>query len=103
MDNECSQELKNALTKETIEWQLVPPNSHQANAAKRAIQTFKDHFKAGLASLDPNFPITEWDCLLGQAELTLNLLQSAHVNPKLLAYTYLFGQFDYNKLRLSPR
>ena len=55
-------------------FQLVPPHTHRANAAERAIQTFKNHFKAGIASLDPDFPITEWDRLLEQAFLTLNLL-----------------------------
>ena len=102
MDNECSQELKKTLDKETIQWQLVPPYSHCANAAEHAIQTFKAHFKAGLATLDPNYPISEWDCLLPQAELTLNLLQSACVNPKLSSYAYLFGQFDFNKMPLVP-
>ena len=56
-DNECSIDLKNALTKEGIQWQLVPPHLHRANAAERAIQTWKNHFKAGLATLDPNFPL----------------------------------------------
>ena len=56
MDNECSQDLKLALTKEAIEWQLVPPHHHRANLAERAIQTFKAHFKSFLATADPDFP-----------------------------------------------
>lgn len=44
----------------------------------------------------------EWGRLLVQAELTLNLLHSARVNPKLSAYAYLFGQFDYNKKPIVP-
>ena len=39
MDNECMQDLKNALNKENIKYQLVPPHLHQANKAERAIQT----------------------------------------------------------------
>ena len=74
MDNEFSDDMKIALRKEKIQHQLVPPNCHRANAAERAIQTFKNHFKAGLATLDPDFPVKEWDRLLPQAELTLNLL-----------------------------
>ena len=102
LDNEVSQELKNAMEKNSVTYQLVPPYSHRANAAERAIQTFKNHFKAGLASLDPAFPIAEWDRLLDQAFLTLNLLRPARVNPSLSAYTYLFGLFDFNATPLAP-
>jgi hypothetical protein len=33
-----------------------PPHCHRHNAAERAIQTFKEHFVAGLSSVDPHFP-----------------------------------------------
>ena len=59
MDNECSADLKIALAKADVKYQLVPPHIHRANKAERAIQTFKSHLKAGLASLDPDFPIRE--------------------------------------------
>jgi hypothetical protein len=55
-----------------------------------------------LATCDPNFPISEWDRLLFQAELTLNLLRAARVNPKLYVYAYLHGNFDFNKTPLAP-
>ena len=67
----------------------MPLHNHRANVAERAIQTFKNHFKAGLASVDEQFPIAEWDRLLDQAFLTLNLLRTARVNPKLSAHAYL--------------
>ena len=67
MDNECSIDLQTALQIEDIEWQLVPPHNHRANAAERAIQTFKHHFKACLSTIDPDFPLCEWDRLLHQA------------------------------------
>ena len=85
LDNKCSQDLKNAFIKEEIVWQLVPPHQHQANAAERAIQTFKHHMKACLATIDPQYPLREWDRLLPQCELTLNLLRASKVNPKLSA------------------
>ena len=50
---------------------------------------------ASLATFDPAFPIAEWDRLLFQAELTLNLL-------KLSADAYLNGNFDFNKTPLAP-
>ena len=52
--------------------------------------------------LDPDFPVTEWDRLLPQAELTLNMLHISRYNPNLSAYAYLFGQFDYNKTPVVP-
>ena len=84
-------------------YQLVPPHNHRANAAERGIQSFQNHFKVGLASLDPNFPIAEWDHLLTQAFLTLNLLRTANSNPRLSAHAYLFRQFDFNATPLAPR
>ena len=94
--------MKQAFTKEQKSWQCVPPHQHRANVAEQAIGTFKDHMKACLATLDPDFPLREWDRLLLQIELTLNLLHTSKVNPKLSAYAFIFGQFDYNKTPLVP-
>ena len=102
MDNEISNDLKAALTKNETSYQLVPPYSHKRNLAERAIQTWKNHFKAGLASLNPNFPLSEWDRLLHQANITLNLLRSSRSNPKISAYTYIFGEFNFLATPLAP-
>jgi hypothetical protein len=102
LDNEASAELKRALTKYNLTYQLVPPHVHRRNAAERAIRTYKSHLLAFLATCDPEFPVSEWDRLLFQAELTLNLLRSSRVNPKLSAYAYLHGNFDFNKTPLAP-
>ena len=102
LDNEASADLKKGLQKYGLEYQLVPPHVHRRNAAERAIQTYKNHLLAFLATCDPAFPVSEWDRLLFQAELTLNLLRSSHVNPKLSAYAYLNGNFDFNKTPLAP-
>ena len=102
LDNEISEEFRTALKKHNLEHQLVPPHQHRRNAAERAIQTFKNHFIAGLASTNPKFPIREWDRLLNQAEITLNLLRNSRLNPKLSAYAFLFGNFDFNKTPMAP-
>ena len=57
LDNKCLVELKAAFLKETIGFQRVTPSYHQVNTVERAILTFKSHFKSGLASLDPDFPM----------------------------------------------
>ena len=102
LDNECSAKFKDILTENEIEYELVPPHQHRRNAAERAIRTFKNHFLAGLATCDPDFPLREWDRLVTQAELTLNLLRNSRVNPNLSAWAYLFGNFDFNKSPLAP-
>jgi len=77
LDNEMSATLKKAFVKNGVTYQAVPPHMHRANAAERCIQTFKDHLLSGLATCDPEFPINEWDRLLPQCEMTLNLLRTA--------------------------
>lgn len=102
LDNEVSTELTSAFTKKKIQYQLVPPDVHRRNAAERAIQTWKHHFIAGISTVDPTFPMAEWDRLVKQGELTLNLLRNSRVNPKLSSWAYIFGNFDYNSTPLAP-
>ena len=103
LDNEISNELRQAFYKQQVTHKLVPPHIHRRNLAERAIQTFKHHFIAGLASADPKFPVAEWDRLLPQAILTLNLLQRARINENLSAHAYLFGEFNFQATPLSTR
>jgi hypothetical protein len=102
LDNEFSTELEEKMKENNVQFQLVPPHIHRRNAAERAIQTFKHHFLAILASCDINFPIREWDRLLDQAEVTLNLLRNSRMNPLLSSYAYLFGNFDFNATPIAP-
>jgi hypothetical protein len=60
LDNECSEALKQFMRQASVDFQLVPPYDHRQNAAERAIGIWKDHFVAGLASTDPNFPMNLW-------------------------------------------
>jgi hypothetical protein len=85
LDNEASTALKNYFTVNNIAYQLVRPHCHRLNAAERAISTFKEHFVAGLSSVDPSFPMHLWDRLLPQAEITLNLLWTSRLHPQLSA------------------
>ena len=83
-------------------FQLVPPEMHWRNWAERVIQTFKNHFLSILAGVDPAFPPYLWDLQLLQAELMINLLCKAHLNPKISAWEYFNGPFDFNKTPLGP-
>jgi hypothetical protein len=93
MDNEASKLLKMYLHQQNITFQLVPPYSHRRNAAERAIRSFKDHLIAGLCSTDKSFPMHLWERLLPQAVITLNMLRTSRINPKLLASTHIDGQY----------
>ncbi|KAL7478346.1 LOW QUALITY PROTEIN: hypothetical protein ACHAW6_006995, partial [Cyclotella cf. meneghiniana] len=83
-------------------YELVPPDMHRQNRAEKAIQTFKDHFVAILSGVDESFPMHLWDRLLPQAEMTLNLLRQSNVAPKVSAYAYMNGPYDFNKMPLAP-
>ena len=102
MDNEASATLKAAVGKHNIKYQIAPLHLHRWNAAERAIQTFKAHLIAGLCSIDLDYPETEWDYLLDQAEITINLLRACRINLKILAYNAVFGAFNFNKTPLAP-
>jgi hypothetical protein len=93
--------LKEYMHNQAIDFQLVPPGTHRRNAAERAIDTFKNHFIAALCSLDKNFPLHLWDCLLPQAVLTLNLLRGLCINPKLSAWAQILGPYNYNSTPIA--
>jgi hypothetical protein len=67
LNNKASAALKNFFTTHDVDYQLVPPHYHRRNAAECAIRTFKEHFVAGLSSVDPTFTLHLWDRLLPQA------------------------------------
>ncbi len=52
IDNQCTKQIKKFLTNKDCELMLVEPHNHCVNVAKRAIQTFKDHFISALATTD---------------------------------------------------
>jgi hypothetical protein len=94
--------LKNFFTINDIAYQLVPPHCRRRNAAERAIRIFKEHFVAGLSSVDSSFPMHLWDRLLPQAETTLNLMRTSRLHPQLSAAAHYHGLMDYNKTAFAP-
>ena len=94
--------MKKYMKLSDIDFQLVPPHNHMRNSAERAIRTFKEHFIAILCSTDKNFPLQQWDELLPQAEITVNLLRQSNINPKLSAWHQLEGIFDFNRTPMAP-
>jgi hypothetical protein len=60
LDNKASDAFKKEI-RTNCNLQLVPPDTHHRNLAERAIQTFKSHFIAIFAGIDPSFPMSLWD------------------------------------------
>ena len=100
LDNEATHELKSAIWVNGCTVELTPPNVQQQNNAEWAIQTFKGHSIAILSGVDNFFPINEWDALILQSVLMLNLLRQSTVAPKISAYTYHHSPFDYDRITL---
>jgi hypothetical protein len=87
-----------ARTKGCRSWssltQLVPPHCHRRNAAERATGNFKEHFVAGISSVDLSFPMHLLDSILPQAEITLNLLRTSRLHLQLSAAAHYRGLVD---------
>ena len=56
-DNQATKPIKEFLKTKNCKWQFVEPANHRVNAAERAIQTYKNHFIAGLSSTDSHWPL----------------------------------------------
>ena len=98
----CSTDLKRVILKIKGDLELVPPHQHRWNAAERAIRTAKNYLLARLATCNPDYPIAEWDRLLTQSEIILSLLRNSRVTPKLSAWAYHNGFFDFDKIPIAP-
>ncbi len=64
LDNQASAEYKAAIKASSMTYELVPPEEQGRNMAKKAIQTFKDHFVEVLSGCAPSMPIHLWCQLL---------------------------------------
>jgi hypothetical protein len=67
LDNESYAALKSYFTENDVEYQLVSPHCRRCNAMDCTIQTFKEHFVAGLTSAYPDSPLHLLDRLLSKA------------------------------------
>jgi hypothetical protein len=57
---------------------------------------------AGLFTTDKSFLMHLWDILLPPAVITLNMLRTSRINPKLSAATHIYGQYDFNRVPMAP-
>ena len=101
IDNVVSKAIKKYLDEEEIKMQAVEPNNHRVNAAEHAIQTFKNHFVAGLSIGDKDFPTISWCKLIQQAQDS-HLLRTSRVHPKVSAFHILEGVNNFNRNPWAP-
>ena len=52
--------------------------------------------------MDPELSMQNWDRLLEQADIMLNLLRLSSLNPILPAYLQLNAEFDFNLTPMAP-
>eukprot|EP00804_Cyclotella_cryptica_P025775 CCRYP_002953-RA/>CCRYP_002953-RA protein AED:0.55 eAED:0.48 QI:0/0/0/1/0/0/2/0/300 len=62
----------------------------------------QDHFISVLAGVADGFPINQWDKLLPETILTLNLVWQSNTAPNISAWAYHHGSFDYNRMLIVP-
>jgi hypothetical protein len=108
LDNETSKELIKEIENKGLKYQIASPGDHRLNHAERAIQTFKNHFILILYGTDSGFPAKQWDQLITQAVMTLNMCRPSRINPKLSGYQQVWGRLvpgrtDIFKTRGSHR
>ena len=102
MDNQATKRIKELLTDQQCQLQLVKLHNHWSNAAKRAIQTFKDVFIAALVTIDSDFSLQLWDKITPQVQNTLNMMRASRINQTISAYKQLNGPYDWNRYPLAP-
>ena len=96
MDNETSEIVEEYFKSISVKIQYVPPDNHRANQAERAIRHWKNFFIATLSTVDPNFPMSLWDQLIPQVNITINHLRPSDSNQKICAYAAMNGStFDF--------
>jgi hypothetical protein len=103
MNSKISKDVEEYIQSQQTTLQYIPPDIHCTNSAERAIQTWKNHFIARIASLLPkSFPIANWCHLTNQCDYTVNMLLPCHHNPSLLPFEAMEGSFYFNAAPMVP-
>ena len=99
LGNEASLELKASMKKNQVS---VRPSTHSPQkCCWICYENLEQLFLSSLPSTNPKFPTSEWDCLIPQAVITLNLLRNSRVNPNLSYHEYINNNFDFNATPLA--
>ena len=82
-------------------WFIIWLHAHCARY-RGCHQSLQKQILSIIAVVSTDFPMHQWERLLPQAELTLNLIWKYNTTPTVLAYSSMFGPLDYNIMALSP-
>ena len=88
------------ITKNNMDYQISAPGDHRINFSERSIQTLNNHFVSILHVCDTEYPYNQWDIMIKQTVIILNMVQTSRINPKISAYNQLWGIFNVEKLHL---
>ena len=99
MDNEAYDDMKEAMSKYDIDYQLP---HHLWNTAELYIWNFKNQFDDVITTTDPDFPISEWYLGFHQAVIELKSLRNSQFSPIISSYAYKFGDNHFNLLPMAP-
>ena len=102
IENERSESM-DTLIRENYALGLVPPHCHQRNVAEVSIRSFKQHSMRIISGMATDFPMHQWERLLPQAKLTLNILGKSNTTTTVSAHASVFGPFNYNRMPLGLR
>lgn len=97
LDNEVSKKLIEHIKDDELKYQLAAPYNHRRKPAECAIGTFKNHFISIQVGTDKYFPSEQRYELLEHAEITFAMSRPSRLNPKVSAYTFTHGTFDFNR------
>ena len=102
LDDEISKDLITAIENNNPDCQIASPGDHRTNPAENAVKHAEAHFKSVRACADPSFDPKDWDQLLLQTELTLNLSRPSKINPNVSACTMTDGHCDHCRNPMVP-
>ena len=100
--SETSKKMITHIEKSGLKIEVAAPGNHRTNPVERAIQSLKGHMISIISSLGPGFPMDQWDLLMPQIIITLNLQHESRHQQLLSACAQIKGSFDFNKAPLAP-
>jgi hypothetical protein len=76
LDNKCSHIVKEYITSENTNLQIVEFSNNSVNVAKQGYTATQYHTIAILCTIDTTCPIQLWDQSMRKIETTLNIIQT---------------------------
>lgn len=90
VDNKMPNEVKTFIASKNAALQYTtPPDMHQVNPAKIAIQIWKSCMESTLVSLPLTFPIIYWHWLCDKVDSSVNIIHKWQQNPLLSAWVVI--------------